>query len=252
MHFAYMLNSMKELSEALQNLNLYPIPIEVSKDFTGYIADVEEPMEFQAPPPEKAKPKKRRRYVGWRKVRRRKPATRKIPKIENPMDKGKGIEIGESSRPAGIEIRENSRQTGIEIGESSKQTEEFPFQEELDHLLASCDIIRPITNNLYPYPAETQLPINLEPAIPDPLIHTQPLGEMDEWWTNDWQFQNLLNNRYDFFPQFDPEPIPNPPMRNENLAELRHFGEELIGTGNRIREMGEQISWKYDERERRF
>ncbi|KAJ0899870.1 hypothetical protein HanPSC8_Chr08g0307011 [Helianthus annuus] len=168
------------------------------------------------------------------------------------MDKGKGIEIGESSRSAGIEIWGNSRQTGMEIGESSKQTKEFTFQEELDHLLASCDVIRPITNNLYPYPAETQLPINLELVIPDPLIHTRPLGEMDEWWANDCEFQNLLNNPYYFFPQFDPEPIPNPLMSNENLAELRHFGEELIGTGNRIREMGEQISWKYDERERRY
>ncbi|KAL9997097.1 hypothetical protein Hdeb2414_s0652g00929841 [Helianthus debilis subsp. tardiflorus] len=98
---------------------------------------------------EKPKPKKKRRFVGWRRVRRRKPTNGKVPKIENPMDKGKGIEIGESSR-----------QVEIEIGESSKQTEEFPLQEELDRLLASCDIIRPINNNLYPYPAETQLPIN--------------------------------------------------------------------------------------------
>ncbi|KAF5807616.1 hypothetical protein HanXRQr2_Chr05g0235641 [Helianthus annuus] len=168
------------------------------------------------------------------------------------MDKGKGIETGESSRPAGIEIRENFRQTEIEIGESSKQTEEITFQEEIDRILASCDVIRPINNNLYPYPAQTQLPVNLEPAIPDPLIHTQPLGEMDEWWTNDWQFQNIINSPYTFLPQFDPEPLPNPPMSNENLAELCQFGEELIGTGNRIREMGEQISWKYDERERRY
>ncbi|KAJ0709199.1 hypothetical protein HanLR1_Chr09g0337601 [Helianthus annuus] len=138
------------------------------------------------------------------------------------------------------------------MGESSKQTEEVTFQEEIDRLLASCDIIRPINNNHYPYPAETQLPMNLEPAIPDPLIQAQPLGGMDEWWTNDWQFQNIINSPYTFLPQFDPEPIPNPPMSNENLAELRQFGEELIGTGNRIREMGEQISWKYEERERRY
>ncbi|KAF5772661.1 hypothetical protein HanXRQr2_Chr13g0579821 [Helianthus annuus] len=189
---------MNELSEALQNLNLYPVPIEVSKDFTGYIADVEEPMEFQAPPPEKSKPKKRRRYVDWRKVRRRKPTTRKVPKIENPMDKGKGIEIEENARQVEMEIGKNTRQIEMEIGESSRQIEELPLQEELNRLLASCDIIRPINNNLFPYPAETQLPINLEPAIPDPLIHTQPLGEMDEWWTNDWQFQNLLNNPYTF------------------------------------------------------
>ncbi|KAJ0929398.1 hypothetical protein HanPSC8_Chr04g0137211 [Helianthus annuus] len=245
---------MNELSEALQNLNLYPVPIEVSTDFTGYFADVEEPVEFQAPPPEKAKAKKRRRYVGWRKVCRRKLATRRIPKIENPAetDKGKGIETEENSRPAEIEIRENPRPTRIELGESSKQTGEITFQDEIDRLLANCDIIRPINNNLYPYSAETQIPINLEPVIPDPLIHAQPLGGMDEWWTNDWQFQNIINSPYTFLPQFDPEPIPNPPLSNENLAELRQFGEELIGTGNRIREMGEQISWKYDERERHY
>ncbi|MFS8034931.1 hypothetical protein Hanom_Chr17g01587011 [Helianthus anomalus] len=247
-----MLISMNELSEALQNLNLYPVPIEVPHDFTGYFADVEEPMEFQAPRPEKAKAKKRRRYVGWRKVRRRKPATRRIPKIGNPTDKGKRIKTEENSRSAGIEIGAQSKPVIMETGESSKQTKEVTFQEEIDRLLANCDIIRPININLYPYSAETQIPINLEPVIPDPLVHTQPLGGMDEWWTNDWQFQNIINSLYTFLPQFDLEPLPNPPMSNENLAELRQFREELIGTGNRIREIGEQISWKYDEREYRY
>ncbi|KAJ0818130.1 hypothetical protein HanPI659440_Chr00c03g0709231 [Helianthus annuus] len=233
-----MLCSMNEISEAFQNLNLYPVPIEVSHDFTGYIADIEEPLEFQALPLEKAKPKKRRRYVGWRKVRRRKP--------------GKEIETGESSKQTWIEIRQDTRQKGIEIGESSRQSEEITFQDEIDRLLANCDVISPIHNNLYPYPATIQFPVNLEPAIPDPLVHTRPLGQLEEWRTNDWQFQNMINSPYTLLPQFDPEPIPNPPMSNENLAELRQFGEELIGTGNRIREMGEQISWKYDERERRY
>ena len=95
---------MSEISEAFQNLNLYPVPIEVSYDFTGYVADIEEPVEFQAPPLEKAKPKKKRRYVGWRKVRRRKPATRRLPQIENPVSKGKEIETGESSKQVEIEI----------------------------------------------------------------------------------------------------------------------------------------------------
>ncbi|KAJ0949600.1 hypothetical protein HanRHA438_Chr01g0040421 [Helianthus annuus] len=247
-----MLSSMNEISEAFQNLNLYPVPIEVSHDFTGYIADIEEPLEFQAPPLEKAKPKKRRRYVGWRKVRRRKPATRRLPEIENPVSKGKEIETGENSKQAEIEIREDIKQKGIEIGESSKQPEEITFQDEIDRLLANCDVIEPINNNLYSYPATAQFPINLEPTIPDPLIHTRPLGQMEEWWTNDWQFQNMINSPYTLLSQFDPEPIPNPPMSYENLAELHQFGEELIGTGNRIRKIGEQISWKYDERERHY
>ena len=84
-----MLFSMSEISEAFQNLNLYPVPIEVSHDFTGYIADIEEPLEFQAPPLEKAKLKKKRRYVGWRKVRRRSSVNRKLHKIGNRLTKGK-------------------------------------------------------------------------------------------------------------------------------------------------------------------
>ncbi|MFS7899111.1 hypothetical protein Hanom_Chr00s044881g01776221 [Helianthus anomalus] len=249
-----MLCSMSEISEAFQNLNLYPVPIEVSYDFTGYVADIEEPVEFQAPPLEKAKPKKKRRYVGWRKVRRRKPATRRLPKIENPvsMSKGKEIETEESSKPPEKDIGIDLKQKGIEIGESSKQPEEITFQDEIDRLLGNCEVISPIRTNLYPYPATVQFPLTVAPTIPDPLIHTQPFGELEEWWTNDWQFQNIVNSPYSFLPQFDPEPIPNPPMSNENLAELRQFGEELIGTGNRIREMGEHLTWKYDEREHRY
>ncbi|MFS7908474.1 hypothetical protein Hanom_Chr01g00083541 [Helianthus anomalus] len=169
------------------NLNLYPVPIEVSHDFTGYLADIEEPLEFQAPPLEKAKPKKKRRYVGWRKVRRRKPATRRLPKIENPVSvsKGKEIETGESSKQPEKEIGIDLKQKGIEIGESSKQPGEITFQEEIDRLLARCDVISPIRNNLYPYPATVQFPLTVAPTIPDPLIHTQPFGEMEEWWTND-------------------------------------------------------------------
>ncbi|KAM0003366.1 hypothetical protein Hdeb2414_s0286g00857841 [Helianthus debilis subsp. tardiflorus] len=144
------------------------------------------------------------------------------------------------------------RQKNIEIGESSKQSEEITFQDEIDRLLANYDVISLIHNNLYPYPATIQFPVNLEPAIPDPLIHTRPLGQLEEWWTNDWQFQNMINSPYTLLPQFDSELIPNPLMSYENLDELRQFGEELIGSGNRIREIGEQISWKYDERERRY
>ncbi|MFS7991003.1 hypothetical protein Hanom_Chr12g01065651 [Helianthus anomalus] len=60
-----------------------------------------------------------------------------------------------------MEYGEGSRQTQREIGESSRQTEELPFQEELDHALASCDVVRPINNNFYSYPVNFQLPINL-------------------------------------------------------------------------------------------
>ncbi|KAJ0833733.1 hypothetical protein HanRHA438_Chr16g0735931 [Helianthus annuus] len=53
-----LLNSMSDLSDALQNLNLYPVRIEVSRDFNRYIPDIEEPIEFNALPLEKPKPKK--------------------------------------------------------------------------------------------------------------------------------------------------------------------------------------------------
>ncbi|KAJ0697593.1 hypothetical protein HanLR1_Chr10g0370661 [Helianthus annuus] len=200
---------------------------------TGYQADIEEPIVFQAQPQDKPKTKKRRRFVGWRRVRRKRPTVQKakVKKAEDPKDKGKGIEIGESSG----------------------QAQEMPSWEELDRKLALSDLIGPADEDFFYYPVESQLPIDLEPAIPDPIVNPQPLqGELEEWWTTNWQFQNLLNNPNTFFPQFDPEPAPNPPMSNENLAELCHYGEELIDAGNRIREVGERISWKYDERERRF
>ncbi|KAJ0806051.1 hypothetical protein HanPI659440_Chr02g0085231 [Helianthus annuus] len=129
----------------------------------------------------------------------------------------------------------------------------MPPWEELDRKLANCDLIGPVDEILFNFPAQSQRPINLEPAIPDPIVNHQLLpGELEEWWTNDWQFQNFMNNPNVYFPHFDPEPAPYPPMSTENLAELRHYGEELVDAGNRIRDIGEKISWKYDERERRF
>ncbi|KAJ0593203.1 hypothetical protein HanHA300_Chr03g0094401 [Helianthus annuus] len=153
-------------------------------------------------------------------------------KKEDPKDKGKGIETGESSR---------------------QNQEPLSWEEELDRKLALGDIIGPADETLFNYPAEALLPVNLEPAISDPIMHPRPLpGALEEWWTADWQFQNIMNSPNTFLPQFNPEPVPNPPMSYENLAELRHYGEEMVDAGNRIREVGEQISWKYDERERRF
>ena len=265
---------MNEISEAFQNLDLYPVNVEVSKDFTGYFADVEQPVEFNAPPLTKPKRKKRKNYVWGSRIRRKKPAT-KLPKINNPLEKGKEIVLKESSKQQEMEtevkkdsrqmeiqfeeyskdiemeVGQGSRPTQIEIGESSNQNQGITFQEEIDFLLASCETIQPVNTNVFTYPLENQLPINLEPAIPEPIVHSQPV-EMDEWWTNDWQFQNIVNDPYSFLPQFDPEPLPNPPMSNENMAELRHYGEELMDAGNRIREIGGQIAWKYDERELRF
>ncbi|KAJ0483668.1 hypothetical protein HanIR_Chr13g0667271 [Helianthus annuus] len=101
------------------------------------------------------------------------------------MNKGKEIETEESLKPPEKEIGIDLKQKGIEIGESSKQSEEITFQDEIDRLLDNCDVLEPINDNLFSYPATAQFPLNLGPAIPDPLIHTRPLGQMEEWWTND-------------------------------------------------------------------
>ncbi|KAJ0482545.1 hypothetical protein HanIR_Chr13g0655091 [Helianthus annuus] len=204
-------NSINELSETLRNFTIHSTDMDTTGTFTGYHADTEEPMVFQAQPQEKPKPKKRRRILDWKRGRRKKPAAQNVKKTEDPKDKGKGKEIGESSG----------------------QAQEMPPWEELDCKLANSDLIGPADENLFNYPAESKLPVNLEPAIPDPIVNPRPLqGELEEWWTTDWQFQNLLNNPNAYFPQFDPEPAPNPPMSTENLAELRHYGEELVDAGN--------------------
>ncbi|KAJ0957416.1 hypothetical protein HanPSC8_Chr01g0027051 [Helianthus annuus] len=155
------------------------------------------------------------------------------------------------SQEIAIEIGKDSNPTQVEVGESSNQTRRVTFQDQIDILLEKCETMQPINSGIFTYPVENPIPMNLTPTITEPIVHDQPI-EPEEWWTNDWQFQNIVNSPYSFLPQFDPEPLPNPPMSNENLAELRHFGEELMDAGNRIREIGGQIAWKYDEREFHF
>ncbi|MFS8014069.1 hypothetical protein Hanom_Chr15g01340311 [Helianthus anomalus] len=145
-----MLNSMSNLSDVLQNLNLYPVRIEVSRYFNRYIAEREEPIEFNAVPLEKPTPKK------------------------------------------------------IKIGESSRQIEGLPSQEEFDFSLTDYNSIKSIN--------EKQLVIDVEPAIPNPSIHSQPLG-IDEWLTNEIHIQNYP---YKLFPQYYPEP--NPPISNREYS----------------------------------
>ncbi|MFS7995490.1 hypothetical protein Hanom_Chr12g01118521 [Helianthus anomalus] len=157
---------MNELSEALQNFSIHNTDMDTTGTVTGYQADIEEPMVFKAQPQEKPKVvKKRRRFVGWRRVRRKKPGTQKTIKKEDPKDKGKGIETGESSR---------------------KTQGMLSWEEDLDRKLALGDIIGPADETLFNYPAEALLPVNLEPTIPDPIVHPRPLpGALEEWWTTD-------------------------------------------------------------------
>ncbi|MFS7902586.1 hypothetical protein Hanom_Chr01g00013021 [Helianthus anomalus] len=177
---------MSDLSDALQNLNLYPVRIEVSRDFNRYIPNIEEPIEFNVLP------------------------------LKQPQSKK------------------------IEIGESSRQIKGLPSQEELDFVLGDYNTIKPCN--------ETQLSINLEPAIPNLSIHSRPF-KIDEWLTNEIQLQN---NPYKLFPQFNLEPLPNPPKSNKNTVRLHHLDQELINVGNRIQEIGKQISWKYDQRKHHY
>ena len=117
--------------------------------------------------------------MDWKRGCRKKPAAQKVKKTEDSKDKRKGKEIGESSG----------------------QAQEMPPWEELDRKLANCDLIGPADENLFSYPAESQLPVNLEPAIPDPIVNSQPvIGQLEEWWTSDWQFQNFMNNPNVYFP----------------------------------------------------
>ena len=164
---------MSNLSDTLQNLNLYPVRVEVSRDFNRYIPDMEEPIEFNVLPLEPKKP---------------------------------------------------------EIEESSRQIKGLPSQEEIDLTITDYSIIKTIN--------ETQLSMNLEPAIPNLSVHLQPF-EIDEWLTHEMQLQN---NPYKLFPQFNLEPLPNPPKSNKNTARLHHLGQELMNVGNRIQEIGKQIS----------
>ncbi|KAJ0481761.1 hypothetical protein HanRHA438_Chr13g0604721 [Helianthus annuus] len=41
-------------------------------------------------------------------------------------------------------------------------------------------------------------------------------------------------------------------MCTENVQELRTFGEELVDEGQRIRQIGERLVWKYDERNMQY
>ncbi|MFS7974497.1 hypothetical protein Hanom_Chr09g00869511 [Helianthus anomalus] len=144
---------MSNMSDALQNLNLYPVRVEVSRDFHRYIPDIKEPIEFNTLPLE---PKK------------------------------------------------------TEIEESSRQIEGLPSQEELDFVLKNLNTIKPCD--------ETQLPMNLDPAILNPFIHPRPF-DIDEWLIHEIQLQN---NPYKLFPQFNLEPLPNPPKSNENTAWIKN------------------------------
>ncbi|MFS7961165.1 hypothetical protein Hanom_Chr08g00711581 [Helianthus anomalus] len=62
-----------------------------------------------------------------------------------------------------------------------------------------------------------------------------------------------MQEPYPQIPQFPPY-LPNAytAMSLENVAKLRHYREELMCAGNQIHLIGENLVWKYDEREFHF
>ncbi|KAF5772119.1 hypothetical protein HanXRQr2_Chr13g0573011 [Helianthus annuus] len=99
----------------------------------------------------------------------------------------------------------------------------------------------------YPIPEDEPMP-NLA-AYPD-------LDPLDPYYDNDEYIREILENPYPYqepMPQFpNPVPAPAPPMSAENVQELRTFVEEILEGSNRMRQIGERLVWKYDERNMEF
>ncbi|XP_035840175.1 alpha/beta-gliadin clone PW1215-like [Helianthus annuus] len=95
----------------------------------------------------------------------------------------------------------------------------------------------------YPIPDEPMQ--NLVGPYPD-------LDPLDPYYDNDQYSREILENPYPYeepMPQFpDPIPAPAPPMSTENVQELRTFSEEILEGSEIMRQIGERLVWKYDER----
>ncbi|KAJ0479024.1 hypothetical protein HanHA300_Chr13g0506291 [Helianthus annuus] len=86
-----------------------------------------------------------------------------------------------------------------------------------------------------------------------PNLATYPgLDPLDPYYYNDEYIREILENPYpqeNPMPQYpDPVPAPAPPMSAGNVHELRTFGEEILESSERMRQVGERLVWKYDER----
>ncbi|MFS8025371.1 hypothetical protein Hanom_Chr16g01474171 [Helianthus anomalus] len=110
---------------------------------------------------------------------------------------------------------------------------------------------------LYPDPVQMN-PQPIPAFNPEeiPRIPTPAPDAMEQWWRNDWKVHNLINDPNPYYPYNEIVPAYNEPVpavfpltNPENVAELRHYGEELIDAGNKIRNMGENLVRKYEERE---
>ncbi|KAJ0920972.1 hypothetical protein HanRHA438_Chr05g0247111 [Helianthus annuus] len=100
--------------------------------------------------------------------------------------------------------------------------------------------------------------------LPMPNLGAYPgLDTLDPYFDNDAYIREILENPYPYQapipPYQEPAPqIPNPvlepapPMSAENVQELRTFGEEILESSERMRQVGERLVWKYDERNMDF
>ena len=89
------------------------------------------------------------------------------------------------------------------------------------------------------------------------------LDPLYPYYDSDQYIREILENPYPYqapmppyqepVPQF-PNPVlePAPPMSAENVQELRTFGEEILENSERMRQVGERLVWKYDERNMDF
>ena len=128
--------------------------------------------------------------------------------------------------------------------------------EQFNRVFAECDILQtlgsPLNINPAPYnPLDNTLeamlpPIDIEnpPVMPEPIDPSympeqQNWAPQEAWWTNDWEFENIMYNP-NMAPQHE-----YPAMTPANMNELQNYGDELIEMGNRMRCMGENLVWKY-------
>ncbi|KAM0042751.1 hypothetical protein Hdeb2414_s0010g00333471 [Helianthus debilis subsp. tardiflorus] len=101
----------------------------------------------------------------------------------------------------------------------------------------------------------------IQENVPMPNLGAYPgLDPQDPYYVNDAYIREILENPYPYqAPYQEPAPqIPNlvlepaPPMSAENVQELRTFGEEILESSERMRQVGERLVWKYDERNMDF
>ncbi|KAJ0919749.1 hypothetical protein HanRHA438_Chr05g0233261 [Helianthus annuus] len=118
----------------------------------------------------------------------------------------------------------------------------------------------PWWNDVKDYVQRYPIPEN----VPIPNLGAYPgLDPQDPYNVSDAYIREILENSYPYqapippyqepAPQIpNPVPEPAPLMSAENVQELRTFGEEILESSERMRQVGERLVWKYDERNMDF